>query len=366
MNKLVLTATFFFIFNAVSAQKNSPTKDYYKWSAEVNAGNNIPIYPISPGWPDQGLVITKFQHFNIGVVKMYNTLFGVKFDLATNYFSNENRYKQKTKKGVMFDFDKPFKTQEYRAGAHVLMNLMSFLEKTRSIGLYLHGGLQYARLNMAQLTENNFSFLYGISPQIKISTRFSGKIDFTTTNNFRQQYFYNGIARDSYMDYNYLTNPNYDPKKKPDPLLISDNDVKGLMYNMTLGLVYSWAKKLKGMGIPEEQIINIMDKKEYLNVFYDFNKDEPNEGNANTIIAIIDFLKTSQNNMVIFRGYADINGGEDLSLSQRRSENLKKLFVANNIDTGRISILTTGEDDPDKTNLQSARRVRATLFIIKN
>ena len=138
----------------------------------------------------------------------------------------------------------------------------------------------------------------------------------------------------------------------PDELEIVSKDIKD---------------SVKTSEISQSDALKILVEKGYVNVFYDVNKDEPNEWSTNNIYSIIKFLNTYPNTKVTLVGYTDMNGNiaSNLKLAQRRVENLKKILIGKNIDENRISIIAKGVDKDskmsDKTSLQLARRVSFLL-----
>ena len=117
----------------------------------------------------------------------------------------------------------------------------------------------------------------------------------------------------------------------------------------------------------QSDALKMLAEKEYINIFYDVNKDEPNAGSTNNIYYIIKFLKSYPNTKVTLIGYTDITGNtaSNLELAQRRVENLKKVLMLKSIDKNRISVLAKGIDidnkTSDNTSLQLARRVSIML-----
>ena len=85
------------------------------------------------------------------------------------------------------------------------------------------------------------------------------------------------------------------------------------------------------------------------------------------IYYIIKFLKANPEIKATLTGYTDVNGDEskNISLSQRRAQNLYDVIIANGINANRVSILGNGVDKDyttaSTTGLSLARRVSITL-----
>jgi hypothetical protein len=348
MIKIILTTVILLNFFIVSGQEIIKKEDkhlYNKWSVEFNTGNNKPLKPFSPGYStsdDKTVLKTPVNnHFDIGVRRMFSTKFGLKLDIGSDIIENQ-------KGSSSLDFYAKQNSISFQ-GLINLGRISGFEVFTNTFGLLTNFGIQVSQFNLGKLKEYNGGVIMGITPLAKLSERFLFSGNFSILVNTRQHLNWDGGESDS------------------------NKNLIGTMNYIKLGVIYYIGKNENHADwyIPKKVIDFIgPQQKEFLNVFYDFNKDEPNLESVNAITQIMSFLKSSQDNMVIFRGYADIEEGEDLSLVQLRPENLKNIFIANNIDSGRISILKSNEDEEnkdilDKTTPTSSRRVFVTLFNIK-
>ncbi|MFD2907252.1 OmpA family protein [Flavobacterium ardleyense] len=105
-----------------------------------------------------------------------------------------------------------------------------------------------------------------------------------------------------------------------------------------------------------------------INVFFDTDKDTPNEASANSIYYIINFLKNNKGASVRVKGYADSTGSEshNADLAKRRAQNVTNFITQSGVDASRLEIVGQGEDktmdESSKTGLQLARRVSFELI----
>lgn len=77
----------------------------------------------------------------------------------------------------------------------------------------------------------------------------------------------------------------------------------------------------------KQDAIKLLIEKGYVNIFYDVNKDQPNNGSTNNVYYIIQFLRNYPDAKVTLKGFADVRGNEtsNKNLSQRRAENYMTL-----------------------------------------
>lgn len=418
MNRIIVTTILILTFFSISAQeiiKKQSKNEFNKWSVELNIGNNKPIQPFSPGYftsaDNTALKLPVINHFDIGVRRMFSTKFGIKLDVGSDIIENQ--------KGSS---SRAFKSQQNIVSIQTIYNLgkiLGFDSFTNTFGLLAHFGIQISQFNFGNLTDNNGGIIYGLTPLVKLSNRFVASGDFSFLTNTRQHLFWNGGETESKNNltgkinyfklgltyywgknekhadwYTTKTPVDSDPEieKRLDVLesLLNDMDKDGIVdyldiqNNTPNGVIVDSKGKfidVNGNGIPDDLEVTgednselsqsdapkILAEKGYVNVFYDVNKDEPKVGSTSNIYYITKFLMTYPITKVILIGYADLNEKEssNLDLIKRRAENLKKVFIANSIDSERISIVTRGDEKIDKTKLQSERREFITVFIVK-
>jgi OOP family OmpA-OmpF porin len=427
MNRTIATTTLLLTFFTISAQEiitKQSKNNYNKWSVEVNIGNNKPIKPFSKGYSSSANnVFMKFpvlNHFDLGVRHMFSTKFGLKLDAGSDIIESQ--------KG---SDSKPFHSQQNIVSLQMVYNLGKDLGfegfSNNRFGLLAHFGIQSSQLNGKtetgkKVTEYNGGIMYGLTPQFKLSDRFSVSLDFSFLTNTRQHLNWDGnysiasgnltgninyfkLGLNYYLGKNekhadWYTNKipaDIDPEieKRLDALdsQLKDTDKDGIFDHLDVqnNTPEGVAVDSKGRiidenknGVPDElefiandskdgvetfesDILKMLVKKGYVNVFYDVNRDEPNASSTNNIYYIIKILKSYPNTKVTLIGYTDITGNtaSNLKLSQRRVENLKKVLISKSIDENRISIFAEGIDKDNKTSdntsLQLARRVSIIL-----
>jgi OOP family OmpA-OmpF porin len=104
-----------------------------------------------------------------------------------------------------------------------------------------------------------------------------------------------------------------------------------------------------------------------VNVFYDVNKDEPNNESTNSIFGVISLMKKNPSINIKLVGYSDRTGIESKNqeLSEQRVKKLFDFIVMSGIDSKRIKIIGQGVDNSISSNskiaLQLARRVSILL-----
>jgi OOP family OmpA-OmpF porin len=100
-----------------------------------------------------------------------------------------------------------------------------------------------------------------------------------------------------------------------------------------------------------------------VNIFYDINKDEPNNASTNSIYGIISLLRNNPSYKIKLTGYSDRTGSEivNKNLSERRVKKIYDIILLGGIAPERIKIIGEGVDNSissnSKTALQLARRV---------
>ena len=208
-------------------------KDVYnKWTLELNAGQSKGTKPFSKGYyssnPNLFLGTFKFNSFNIGVRYMFSPKFGLKADVSSDVFQNNP------------DTDsKPFKLQQYKIGLQGVINasrLFGIQESLGRLSLLVHAGLQVAQATPKldalpdtslptfhqsanyNLSEYNIGVMFGVSPEFRVSKKFSIIGDFSTIANIRQHFAWDGHNSNS------------------------DNNLSGQMVGGTLGITYSFGK----------------------------------------------------------------------------------------------------------------------------
>ncbi len=107
----------------------------------------------------------------------------------------------------------------------------------------------------------------------------------------------------------------------------------------------------------------------FLNVYFDLNKDVPEESSTTILYSLYTYLKANDNVKISLKGYADVRGGSELNkkLSERRAKFVHDFLVKNGIDSSRISFLGDGVDNvvlSGNKNIDYRLSRRVSVFIV--
>jgi OOP family OmpA-OmpF porin len=191
MKKITLLAFVLAAFSFNGFAQESSTQDFNKFSLDLGVGVAKASSPITEGIPFD----TKFQDlaFEAGARYMFNDKFGLK--VSGLYFESTNT------SDPAFDVDAQF----FRAnleGVANLGNLLGFREFTQRFNLLFHAGAGVTSVSLpdnavlANESETLLNFMGGITPQIKLSERFSFNLDLSVIGNLGQDLTIDGRAND--------------------------------------------------------------------------------------------------------------------------------------------------------------------------
>lgn len=415
MKKAVLPLLLLCLSQGINAQEAKPTQEYDKWSIEVGAGINKPGRTFSDGYRTPRLAPITGE---LGVRYMFNNKFGLKLDAAYNQFKNAD--------------DSPdFKTTFMRLDLQGVINvgrILNFEDWTNRFGLLLHGGAGVFRMTFDDnvlyndAKDHGLNLIGGITGQLRLSNSVVLTGDFTTSVNGVQNYNFDGNSRittnvvdgvlmtgtvgltfylgskekhaDWYV-YSVTDQINELDKRVGDlETMMNDSDKDGVPDyldaepNTIAGVaVDSKGRNIdrNGNGVPDE-LESYLEKKEgelkssatadltdlinggYVNVYFDFNADQPNPQSVNGVNFLIKYLKENPSKSADVIGYADEIGNTEYNkaLSARRAENVKKILVDAGINASRLNIVGNGEDASVSKDSKYARQtVRRVTFIIK-
>ncbi len=160
--------------------------EFDKWSLEVNGGFNKPMAPLTPGYLSPTL---NLGHVDFGARYMFNEKFGLKLDYGFGSFKEA-------------DGEASFNTKYYRLDLQGVANIgriMNFESFSRSFGLLLHGGAGIGNVNpeenlYSDFTDDVYNFIFGITPQIKLSNNIALVGDISTILNGRQTVSFDGAS----------------------------------------------------------------------------------------------------------------------------------------------------------------------------
>lgn len=413
MKKIIYALVVFTTIMSFSQEEATSERDYNVFSVEANVGQNKPGEVFSPGYytadPSTYANFNRINHFDLGFRYMFNEKFGLKLDGAYDKVVPE-------KGNGSLDFE----GTQYRIGLQGVVNLrnvLNFNSWTKRIGLLVHAGIQASRfdpsfkvdalgnrLDLKDLKEDNGGFIFGVTPQFKITRRIVLTGDVSFLANTRQ----------------HLT---WDGEYSEDP-----NNLKSSMVNTSVGLTFYFGKheehadfydagdavdkvspelaelkkkiddlnkKIDNIKIPTlptlEDIDSMIDQKikyrpqpntfndpeiknlindGFINVYFDFNKYTPHVNSVDNISKVINFLKSNPETSMELRGWADIIGKADYNqkLSERRAETVKQVLIRQGgIDASRLTVIPKGQDKsaPADDDFGRAMVRRVTFTVVE-
>lgn len=181
MKKITLFTFVLAAFSFNGFAQESLTQDFNKFSLDLGVGVAKASSPVTEGIPFD----TKLQDlaFEAGARYMFNDKFGLK--VSGLYFESTNT------NDPAFDVD----TEFFRAnleGVANLGNILGFREFTQRFNLLFHAGAGMTHVSLpanavlANESETLLNFMGGITPQIKLSERFSFNVDLSVLGNLGQ------------------------------------------------------------------------------------------------------------------------------------------------------------------------------------
>ena len=182
MKKIILST----LMAGVLAFSANAQSEFDKWSLEVNGGFNKPMAPLTPGYLSPTL---NLGHVDFGARYMFNEKFGLKLDYGFGSFKEA-------------DGEAGFNTKYYRLDLQGVANIgriMNFESFSRSFGLLLHGGAGIGNVNPEEnlyndFTDDVYNFIFGITPQFKLSNNIALVGDISTILNGRQTVSFDGAS----------------------------------------------------------------------------------------------------------------------------------------------------------------------------
>jgi OOP family OmpA-OmpF porin len=391
------------------------SSEFNKWSVDVNGGFSKASNPMSPGYHVNAF---NLFHADLGFRYMFNTKFGLRLHGGYDVLNDG-------------DNSLPFESKLMSFGLQGYANLgriMEFETWTKRFNVLGHMGVGVSQLKNDDYVKNGDwlgNFIIGMTGQVRLSDKIALNLDFTMINNFSQQHTWNGgvyspgsakqgfdstlynatIGFTFYLGKNqqhadwYVDDKSDEMEDVENRLaemetMLNDTDKDGVPDyldaepNSIAGVkVDSKGRSIdqNNNGIPDElesyveaknnEIKQSMsaDLKElvnggYVNVYFDFNKDQPNAQSVAGINFLAKYLKENPSATADVIGYADEIGDSEYNkaLSQRRAENVKNILVAAGVDGGRLNIIGNGEDTSVNKDSKYARQVvRRVTFILK-
>ncbi len=237
----LFSLTTMFSFGQINPSTEHFRDSINKWTIEAYVGQSKGIRPYSPGYftsnPDKYAGDLRINHFNAGVRYMISPKFGFKLDLGFDKMSNNKK-----------TLSLPFEVQTYTVGIQGVINvarLLNLEDYLGRFGILVHAGGTFSmttpKMNTPIAsykgqTEDNGGIIFGVSPQYRITPKFSILADLTLQNNIRQHYTWDGA------------------------LSADLSNLSGQLVSMSLGLSYSFGReKIHGDWaiIPDESMKRI-------------------------------------------------------------------------------------------------------------
>ena len=401
--------------------------EYNRWSLEVNAGNNKAVKPFAAGNyssdPTKYFYFNGVQHYDIGARYMFSNLFGLKLDFAYDQVKNlegsgslpfETQQNRLGLQGVV-NLSRVLRFETFTNRFGLLVHAgVQVSTLTPQLGIN------------KDVTEDNGGIMFGLTPQVRINKWIALTGDFTVISNVRQHFNWDGTysasdnnlsgllyntslgltfylgKKEKHADWYLATDKLKGLSSKDDEArvkiaeiekMLEDTDRDGVPdyrdaeNNTPAGIAVDAKGRfidLNKNGVADElerkstiedkvkeeaqsqDIAQALIEKGYVNVFFDVNKDNPNNGSTNNMFQIIEYLRTHPQVKVTLKGFADVRGDEakNLDLSKRRAQNVFDIISASGIEASRITIAGEGVDASypnTKTGLDLARRVSVSI-----
>ena len=379
-------------------------KNYNKWSLNLNGGTNLPVGPFSKGYQSASSDYFKnpnFNHVDFNVRKMFNTKFGMTWNVAYDNFTNKGN-------------SLPFNNNMFSTSFQGVLNVhraLNWEEFTDTFGLQLHfgPGLTFLRgkykdtPNDQSITfDNIYSIISGATVLVKVSEHLALNFDYSLMKNFSHHANIDGTSRveqnanrtatihtTSFGLTLYLGKKEkhadwyWENKKVVDEDLLAR--INSLETKMNDGNkdgfpdqfeAYVDAKIVASPQTINNQVISDgnnytnevalnMINSQYVNVFFDFDKSNISTGTISAINFLIKYLNANPESNVEVIGYADEIGNPEynLRLSEKRAKNVAEMMVRSGIDSSRLKIVVKGEDNSVPKESKLARQlVRRVAF----
>ena len=409
MKKIAVLVITLLLTNILYAQEATENQDvqenekketsYNKFSIEAGLGYNKADDNFSPGFfqanDREDFAINSLNHFDLGFRYMFSEKFGLKLDGTYDKIKNEG------------DVSLPFKTNQFRIGLQGvinLRNLLNFDSFTKRFGLLGHAGVQSSFINpvtrngvdVSGGTDYNGGFIFGFTPQYRISNRFVIHADASFIQSYRSHITWDGVRtteknlNSSMMNISMGITLNLGKHDvHADFYSVDKSDIMdekfGEFNNKIAELEQKIADTDKAIDdetndiknfitnnyYSKEQVDVLIDNLKdvgYGNIFFGFNNDVPEPTSLNEISKLVDFMKNNPDQSIMLIGYTDVLGSENYNddLSMRRAKFVNGILVNAGIDQSRIEFNGDGvnpeyKDKKDEFNRKLARRVKVVL-----
>lgn len=394
-------------------------KPYNQWSLDLGVGGTKIQRDFAPGYFMSTL---DFPQVNLGIRHMFNSRFGLRLDLGY-----ENLLSDEEDGSLPFDTKYYRSTVE---GVINLGNTLNFSNWTSYLNLLAHGGAGYSqmRFDAVGATEDPdhlMNWVVGITPQLMLSKVMSLNADFSMVGNMLQNSTYDGTRTSQHVQGSYDATmmkislglsislgskgqsadfyPHNEAVRseldileerlaKMEAAMLDDdedgvpnyldqepNTVSGMTVN-TKGV----AVDKNGNGIPDELELSLdahyasieaaktgksMEEllgKGYMNLYFDFNSDQPATYSLNAIQQLLIFLGENTEAEAELLGFTDKIGTPEinLELSNRRAKNVYDILVSAGVDPDRLSFRGMGQDHSLDSNSSQVRQLARRVTIL--
>lgn len=395
--------------------------NYNKWSIEVGGGANKATTPFTSGYYSE---TPDFYNANVGVRYMMNPKFGLK--LSGNYDRLKEGKGSKDFKSDLYRIDlsgvanlgRIMSFEDWTNTIGLLGHAgvgYGFMKNVGTIGDT--SGILDDKDEMGLVT-------LGLTPQIKLSDRIVLTGDLSYTKTIRQNTSWDGYSNhgdsrrgfdgslwnatlgltfylggnQKHADWTYeATRQDLEDRINNIENMLRDSDNDGVADyldqepNSAPGAVVDTKGVTidhNGNGIPDNieeyikqngggnttTVINDADFLEQMinsgiiNVYFDYNSDQPYSQSVGGLKFVSEYLKSKPNAKIDILGYADPVGSESYNkdLSRRRAENVKKILVNNGASASQLTTIAQGEDAEFKNSPVSSHQLaRRVIFRVK-
>lgn len=422
-NKLLIFSLAMLAYSATNAQEEViKTDEYNKWSFEINAGQSKGIKPYSDGYyssnPNSVLGKFQFNHYDFGIRYMFSPKLGLKFDAAFDKLEPTSG-----------NGSEPFELQQIRIGLQAVVNgprLLDVQSQLGRFGFLFHGGFQAANMNpkigpLVGHDEYNIGFMFGLTPEFRISKNFALNADVTLLSNLRQHYNWDGtkysdasnnlsgsmISTSLGLSFSFgnqkihgdwavfedrnkqelealekrigdietnLTDSDKDGV--PDYLDVETNSIAGVAVDSKGRMI-----DLNQNGVPDElerymektitsnnttasaaaekEVVRRLINEGYITVYFDTNRIDPTKSSNESLGFVLTYLRNNPSASVDIIGNADEIGDNNYNdkLALNRARRVQEILIKSGISASRLNIISQGEDNSVDPTSASARQL---------